>query len=86
MSLNDALVARRILTAKERKEPISHGMCSCDTADLSTPVTISVFDNKDPIKIAKEYGNFIAFHSMFVWPYLNGFPGYDAVQVVIKKI
>ena len=60
----------------------SHGYVFEARADLKGGVHV-----KDPVVgsgcagAMADYGEFIGFHALQVWPTLNGFAGYDCVEI-----
>lgn len=60
----------------------------CERSDLSEKLYIEdSFDmlNSDPIRFAKSYGTFIAYHAKVIHKELNGFQGYDCIQIEVVK-
>ncbi|AUR84764.1 hypothetical protein NVP1063O_097 [Vibrio phage 1.063.O._10N.261.45.C7] len=60
----------------------------CKFCDLrETLVVEDHYDmlNKQPLEFAKAYGTFIGYHSSVIRPELNGFQGYDCIQLSIVE-
>ncbi len=66
--------------------PISEGLVSCDTLNLSTPIKVQMFKLNDKAELAASIARFIGFHMQYIWPHLNGFPGYDTLRFEFKKL
>lgn len=74
-------MGEQFINAQPFRYVASHGTSfDCPRSDLSEPVHVIKPDGLTVGRLAADFAEFGSQHALHVYPWLNGFQGYDAVR------